>query len=291
MSSYYFSPHKKRSLLRTWFSNLNITTSLIFINVILFILALIAEVILKTYFDTSLMSFLALQANSFFNQGYVWTLLTSMFMHANFIHLFVNMFSLFFLGNFLEMIIGKKRFIWVYLFSGIFAGLFFVLLSYFFGSGLGTRIFASPETYAVGASGAIFAIAGVLAVLTPKNRVYLIAGPLIAIILQVILEIFIKETAILNLLNIIVTVYIIFSIFSIISPFGRMKRWALPLEMPFWILPIVAIVPLVIIGLFLALPIGNMAHLGGVLAGIGYGLYLKFKYKKKTQMIAKYFSK
>jgi len=70
-----------------------------------------------------------------------------------------------------------------------------------------------------------------------------------------------------------------------------MKKWALPLEMPFWILPFVAIIPLVIIGLFFDLPIGNMAHLGGVIAGICYGFYLRIRYKKKTQMIAQYFSK
>jgi membrane associated rhomboid family serine protease len=38
------------------------------------------------------------------------------------------------------------------------------------------------------------------------------------------------------------------------------------------------------------LPIGNTAHLGGLLAGLGYGFYLKNKYKNKTRYIGKYFS-
>ena len=63
-----------------------------------------------------------------------------------------------------------------------------------------------------------------------------------------------------------------------------------PLAMPFWILPIVAIVPLVVIGLFVNLPIGNTAHFGGLIAGIVYGKYLKNKYKNKTEIISKKFS-
>ena len=53
--------------------------------------------------------------------------------------------------------------------------------------------------------------------------------------------------------------------------------------MPFWFLPIVAIVPLVIIGLFIELPIGNTAHLGGLIAGFAYGYYLKQKTKRSDE--------
>ena len=70
-----------------------------------------------------------------------------------------------------------------------------------------------------------------------------------------------------------------------------LRKIAVPLEMPFWLLPIIAIVPLVIIGLFINLPIGNTAHLGGLLIGLAYAYYLKKKYKRKTEMIKKYFSK
>ena len=59
--------------------------------------------------------------------------------------------------------------------------------------------------------------------------------------------------------------------------------------MPFWVLPIVAIVPLVVIGLFVPLPIGNTAHFGGLIAGLLYGIYLKKKYKRRAQIISKFF--
>ena len=101
-----------------------------------------------------------------------------MFSHVLFFHIFANMFSLFFIGNFLEKIIGKKRFFWVYIVSGILGGIFFVASGIIFNN-------SSPG---VGASGAIFGLLGVLAVLVPRSKIYLIAGPLILILLQVILS-------------------------------------------------------------------------------------------------------
>jgi len=38
------------------------------------------------------------------------------------------------------------------------------------------------------------------------------------------------------------------------------------------------------------IPIGNTAHLGGLVTGIAYGIYLKKKYKRKTRFISRYFS-
>lgn len=281
------APQKRQGFISSWFSGLSITSWLIFINILIFfILQIIVAV------DENLINVLAISGNNLFLNGYFWTLLTSMFMHLSFFHLFVNMLSLFFIGRFLEMLVGRKRYFWLYVLAGIFAGLFFATLSWFFGTSIvGRAIFTDPHTLAVGASGAIFAIAGVLALLTPRNRVYLIAGPLIALIIQAVISIFISSEAVLNVLDLIITIYIFISIFSMISFNPRTSRIAIPIEMPFWLLPIVAIIPLVIIGLFVELPIGNMAHLGGFIAGAFYGIYLRLKYKRKTQAISEYFSK
>jgi membrane associated rhomboid family serine protease len=200
------------------------------------------------------------------------------------------MISLFFIGNFVEKIIGRKRYLGVCIASGIFASIFYAVLSYFFGNGLiGARIFGDPLIPSLGASGAIFAIAGLLAVLTPKLRVYLIVGPIIAIIIQAALSPFI-EGPIMQIINLIVYIYIFVSIFTIFSFNPTMRKLALPLGMPFWILPVIAIVPLIIVGLFVTLPIGNMAHLGGLLAGIIYGGYLQKRYPRKVNSIRNFFS-
>ncbi len=151
--------------------NFNTTIILIAINVVIFLLALIFQQIYPNFID-----YIALKPSNIISNLYIWTFLTSMFMHAGFFHLFVNMFSLLFVGNLVERIIGKKRFISFYLLAGLFAGMLFVLISwimktYFAFSG-------DFNTFAVGASGAIFGIIGLLMVLTPNLPVYMMFIPI-----------------------------------------------------------------------------------------------------------------
>ncbi len=266
----------------------SITNWLIITNIIVYLFIILSR-IFGVLSEQQILNIFALQANAFFS-GAFWTVLTSMFTHIWLPHLFFNIISLFFIGNFLEKIIGRKKFFWFYIISGIFAGFFYSVLSFYFGTTiLGAKIFVDPSIFSVGASGAIFGIAGLLAILTPFMRVYLIAGPIFAIILQYILRAFIPPSQILSLIDFIIVFYIFFSIFAIFSFNPKMRRLAIPLGMPFWVLPIIAIVPLVIIGLFVPLPIGNTAHLGGLIAGLAYGYYLKKRYRRKTVMISKHF--
>lgn len=234
--------YTKRNLKPSFFDNFlrkhSITTWLIIVNVIVFIIAFSLIVILGEEFAEKIFSLIALQPNAFF-VGQAWQLLTSMFMHGNFTHLFVNMLSLFFIGNFIEKLVGRKRFFWLYMISGLFAGIFFVFLAYFLGTTeLGMRVFGSPEIFAVGASGAIFALAGLLAVLTPKLRVYVMF---------------------------IIPMQMWFAMVVLLGGFWLASIWG-------------------------NLPIGNTAHLGGLLVGVGYGFYLRKKYPEKTRMLAKRFS-
>jgi len=95
-----------------------------------------------------------------------WTIITSMFVHADFWHIFFNMFfGLYMFGMYLENIIGEREFLKVYFAGGIAAGIFYVLLSLLFG-------LPNPLTSAVGASGAIYAIIGTLMVLRPNMPIY-----------------------------------------------------------------------------------------------------------------------
>jgi len=213
------------------------TGIIIFVNVIAFLLFF---VLARNLGFERVISLIALQPSSFLERP--WTILTSMFMHSpsGLSHIFVNMISLMFLGGFVEKLIGKKRFLWLYLGSGLLAGLFFVVLSRLFGViPLGEILIGSPTTIAVGASGAIFGLGGLLAVLTPRLPV------------------------------------LVFFI----------------LPMPMWIAMVFLMGVLWALSLSLGLPIGNTAHLGGLLVGLGYGFYLKKKYPHKTKMISKYFSR
>jgi len=58
-------------------------------------------------------------------------LVTHMFLHASFGHVFSNMLGLFFFGPLLEQVWGSKRFVFFYFFTGIGAGLMFAGINYF----------------------------------------------------------------------------------------------------------------------------------------------------------------
>lgn len=270
---------------------LSVTSILIIINVVVFIGLLIAG-FSDVNCGGNVCKYVALQPSSILQGSNIWTLLTSIFVHANFTHILFNMISLFFVGTLLERILGRRRFLAFYLVAGLFASVVFTLLAGFLGGSLlGGKFFGDPSVYGVGASGAIFGLVGVLAVLTPKNKISLIAGPLIAIILDSIITSAIPNSGIASALSILFTIYVFFSIFAMFSFNRTLYKFAVPLNMSFWLLPVVAIVPLVIIGLFVELPIANSAHFGGLIAGITYGFYLRHKFPRKTKMISRLFSK
>ena len=87
-----------------------------------------------------------------------WTIVTNMFVHAGFFHLFVNMITLFFFGTFLARLVGQNKFLLLYFGGGILGNIFYILLG-------------EPISIAVGASGAVFALAGALVVMMPNLRV------------------------------------------------------------------------------------------------------------------------
>jgi membrane associated rhomboid family serine protease len=89
--------------------------------------------------------------------GQWWRLFTSMFLHASFFHLLINMYSLFFVGSIMEQLIGRWRFLLLYLASGL--------------AGSAGALLISPLTPTVGASGAIFGVLGGLFVLERRGNI------------------------------------------------------------------------------------------------------------------------
>lgn len=88
--------------------------------------------------------------------GEWWRLLTYMFLHAGFMHLFMNMFALMYIGLYLEPLLGKFRFGAAYLLTGICAGLLSITMHKY--------------SVGVGASGAIFGMYGIFfAMLTTSH--------------------------------------------------------------------------------------------------------------------------
>lgn len=220
-SPYYRKPKKLKKFKFT------ITLLLILINIAFFI-TLLALGFFKDECNKTICNEVALTPSYILNGEKLWTIFTTMFVHGSPLHLTVNMLSLFFIGSFLEMLIGKRRFLAIYLASGIMASLFFVAFA----------VFGEIEMPAVGASGAIFGIGGVLAVLTPR-----------------------------------IPVYILF----------------IPIAMPLWFGIALMLAVLWIVSIAAGVPIGNTAHLGGFVAGLVYGFYLRLRYKKKVRILDRYF--
>jgi uncharacterized protein len=100
--------------------------------------------------------YLALQTDYLMQRP--WTLLTHMFVHGNFDHLFWNMVVLFFFGMELERRVGEKKFLQIYILSGIVAAL--------------AQMTIAGGTL-VGASGALYGVMGCLAIIAPEISVLL----------------------------------------------------------------------------------------------------------------------
>lgn len=113
--------------------------------------------------DKPLISLLALGITTFLREP--WTIFTYMFTHQDFMHLLANMITFYFYGSFLNRIAGVRTFLTVYLVGGLVAGLFILLLA------------IPPYYLTIGASGAVFALGGALAVLVPKLKVFIFPIP------------------------------------------------------------------------------------------------------------------
>jgi membrane associated rhomboid family serine protease len=94
-----------------------------------------------------------------------WTIITAIFVHGGFAHIIFNMISLYFLGSFFLRATGERSFLAVFFLGGLAGNALYILL-------------APPNVIGIGASGAIFAIGGALAVLVPKVPVYIFFIPI-----------------------------------------------------------------------------------------------------------------
>jgi membrane associated rhomboid family serine protease len=99
-----------------------------------------------------------------------WTIVTDLFVHGSIWHLIFNMLTFYFFGTFLLRLVGTRTFLIVYFLGGIVGNIFFMLFAF-------AGFLTSPFSTVIGASGAIFALGGTLAVLTPRLRVYVFPIP------------------------------------------------------------------------------------------------------------------
>lgn len=96
-----------------------------------------------------------------------WRLFTSMFLHYGPIHLGFNMLALWWFGAAVEQVLGRGRYLLLYVVSGL--------------AGSAGALIDSPEAATVGASGALFGILGAALVLE-RQRTFVLGGGALGII-------------------------------------------------------------------------------------------------------------
>ncbi|NUM69339.1 MAG: rhomboid family intramembrane serine protease [Ignavibacteriaceae bacterium] len=94
----------------------------------------------------------------------IWQLITYQFMHANFSHIFFNMFALWMFGAEIENLWGSKKFLTYYLMCGVGAGLLHLFV---------TPLLGLPPAPTVGASGAVYGIMIAFALMFPDRYIYI----------------------------------------------------------------------------------------------------------------------
>ena len=117
-------------------------------------------------------------------------LVTYMFMHADFQHVFFNMFAVWMFGRTLEQVLGSKRFLTYFMVCGIGAGLvqevvqyiqYATQLSHYDGVNTGLAVIPMEEYLnlmtTVGASGAVYGILLAFGMLFPNSQMFVFPFP------------------------------------------------------------------------------------------------------------------
>lgn len=88
-----------------------------------------------------------------------WTLITYMFLHGSWSHLLFNMLGLFFFGSAVEARLGDRRFITLYLISGV--------------AGAVASLIFTPRAAVIGASAGVFGVMMAFAMFWPREKIYI----------------------------------------------------------------------------------------------------------------------
>jgi len=130
---------------------MKVTYYIVALNVIAFILQMSISGFTETFALTPVLAV----------NGAYWQFLTYMFMHGGISHILINMFILTIFGIQFESVLGSRRFLTLYLASGVFSAFFYLVLT--------------GESFIpmLGASGAVFAVLTAYAFKFPNNIVFI----------------------------------------------------------------------------------------------------------------------
>ena len=110
---------------------------------------MIASVVIwiaQRFTDSFLLDLFALQPDAIKNDFAIWQLVTYMFLHGSFFHLFWNMFALWMFGGEIERQLGSSKFLQYYILTGVGGGLFQLIANW------------GTPSIIIGASAAIYGV-------------------------------------------------------------------------------------------------------------------------------------
>lgn len=149
-------------------------TRLVILNFIVFVAVNLAFVLVRIYTGLGGSS-----ATDWYNTGlfafcmpgdwrellwHPWAIFTSIFLHEAFFHFLNNIIALYLFGTVIGDLIGDRRVLPIYLLGGVFGNVMYFISAHFF---------SFVGTHALGASGAIMALAGTALIIAPDFRVML----------------------------------------------------------------------------------------------------------------------
>lgn len=183
-------------------NRLSVTTALIIINVVVFVVGLIVQrpavfgIMYPSAQATSIFEIIgAYSWFTCFKEWEIWRIITYQFVHANFGHLLFNMWALYFFGPAVENVFGPRRFLLFYLVCGISGALFSSILSTIgfytpdaqielicqyllnFSGYTGSAVAAWEMIPLIGASAAIYGVIIAVAFMYPESQISLIFPP------------------------------------------------------------------------------------------------------------------
>lgn len=157
-----------------------VTRNLLLINILVFVATLVNKEVMITNFA------LFYPTSQFFHW---WQIITHMFMHGGFWHIFFNMYTLFIFGTVLERVIGSRNFLVLYFVCGLGAVALHLgvqaLQAHSYMEAIAEGSAKAAQAYqalkltpTLGASGAIYGLLIAYAMLFPTSRLTLIFPPI-----------------------------------------------------------------------------------------------------------------
>jgi len=136
-------------MINAYYERHKVTATLILINVMMGLVVLSSG----GFTITNLISWGALNPYYVRVEGDWYRIVTSMLLHGSIFHLLMNMYVLYYIGGFMERILGPLKYTLMYLIAGVSASLLVVFIG-------------NVNAVTVGASGSIFGIMGGLFLMT-----------------------------------------------------------------------------------------------------------------------------